>query len=157
MTTIYPRGRLYFSYKDSTSNTTALQNDWETFPYPSTGVTEHRNCGAFSVTDSSGLTITYSGHPTWIDIQVVCNLYKGTGSNANRNVETQWELNGVQIGTVRGCYMNAQDSIIMTGIGQLYLNPGDVLKPKIRNIENDDKINIKSCDFIFKEDFSWGE
>lgn len=157
MPTVHKRARLYFSYKDSTSNTTALQNVWETFPYPSTGITENRNSGDFVISDSSGLTITYNGHPAWFDISVVCNLYKGTGSAVNRNVETQWELNGVQIGSVRGCYMNAQDSIIMTGIGQLYLNNGDVLKPKIRNIENDDKINIKSCDFMFKEDSSWGE
>lgn len=157
MPSIHKRARLYISYKDCTENTTANQNIWQTFPYPNTAVVENRNSGDFVVSNDSGLTVTYTGHNSWFDINVVCNVYKGSGSNANRNVETQWELNGVQIGSVRGCYMNAQDSVIMTGIGQLFLSTGDVLKPKIRNIENDDKINIKSCDFMFKEDNSWGE
>lgn len=154
---LLPRGRLYISYTGSTSETSALQNVWETFPFPSTSITNYRDSGDISVSDSSGLTFTYSGHSAWYDVTAVCNVYKGTGGNVNRNLEFQWELNGSPIGSVRGVYMNNQDSIILTGTGQLYLNDGDVIKPKIRNIENDDKINIKSCDFIFKEDISWGE
>lgn len=157
MTSLHPRARLYCSYAGSTSETTALQNVFQTFPYPSVAITTHRTSGHFVVSDDSGLTFTYSGISAWFNISVVCNVYKGSGGNANRNVEVQWQVNGVGVGPIRGSHMNSQDSQIITGIGQLYLNNGDVLKPTIRNIENDDKINLKNCDFIFSEDSSWGE
>lgn len=157
MTSVNPRARLYCSYKDSTSETIADHNVWQVFPFPSTSITNHRDSGHFTVSDSSGLTFTYSGITAWFDVSAMCNAYKGSGSNATRNIETQWKVNGIAVGAARGSHMNNHDSVILTGFGQMLLHNGDVVQPTIRNIENGDKINLKACDFIFKEDSSWGE
>ena len=154
---VHKRARLYFGYEDSTSETSSLQNVWESFPWPSTAVTTYRASGDFTVSDDGGMKITYNrAEPSWFDLDAVCNVYKGAGGNANRNIEMVWHLNDSPAGPARGSYMNAQDSQLLTGCGQVYLTQGDELKPKCRNIENDDKLCFKCCTFDFKEDFDYG-
>lgn len=152
--TLYKRGRIYFSYGDSTAETTAGQGVWQRFPVPSVPITTYRSSGDFTVTD---MAITYIRDiPAWFNVETVCNIYKGSGGNASRNVEVVWHLNGSPAGPVRGSHMSAQESQIITGSGQIYLSTGDILEPMIRNIDNGDFINIKNCVFNITEDSDWG-
>jgi len=143
--------RLYCGYENNTAETTAAQDEWSAFPYPSSGYTTWR-VHEFTV-DPSTSAFTYTGaSPAWFKLSATCNIYKGSGGGASRNVEFQWRLNGVPAGPIRGAHMNGADSNIVSGGGQLYLSPGDVVSPYIRNIENGDKILLKNCQFDIVEE-----
>lgn len=152
---VKPRVRFYVGYEGSTSETTANQNIWQAFPSPSVSVTEYRSSGNITL-NTTTMDFTYSGDPTWLELTSVCNIYKGSGGNVNRNVQVVFHKNGVPAGPVRGSYMNNQDSQILSGNGEIYVENGDVITPMIRNIEDDCKINVKNCTFNFKQDFEWG-
>lgn len=142
------KNKLYFGYSGSTSETTSLQNVWQKFPYPSSSISTYRDSGSFSVSDDGGLKITCGTIPSaWYYVSTNCNVYKGSGSNQSRNIEFVWRVNDVENGPIRGTHMNNLDSQILCGIGQLYLETGDIIEPYVRNIENDDKINLKNCSF----------
>lgn len=153
---MHPRARLYCGYSDNTNETTSNQNIWEKFPYSSSGVTTWRNSGDFTVDNSSTTFTLNRSIGGWFEVCAVCNIYKGTGGNASRNVELVWYKNGVESGFVRGSHMNNQDSNVVTGQGEMYLEPNDYIEPHIRNTENDDKILLKNCTFDIKEDCDWG-
>lgn len=147
------RHRLYCGYADNTNETTALQNVWEKFPYPSSGFTTYRNNG-FTI-DGTVSRITYNGSESnWFDITATCNVLKGTGANQTRTIEFQWFLNGNPFGTPRQFQMNS-DANIITGNGEVYLSQGDYIEPMIRNIENDDKARLYNCSFNIREDYDY--
>ena len=149
------RGRLYCGYDANTNESTSLVNAWDVFPFPSTGYTVWRDTGHFTI-DGSRSKFTWTGmNNTWVYVDAVCNVYKGSGGNATRNIEVVWRLNGTDAGPVRGSHMNDHDSIIISGSGWFLLSNGDYIEPYIRNIENDDKILLKNCVFSMLEDSGW--
>lgn len=142
--------RLYCSYNDNTNVLGLTQNIWSRFSYPSTSYTSYRS-NDFNI-DSNLTKFTYAGVKTkWFRLDVVCNIYK-VGNITARNVEVQWRLNGIAIGPIRGATMNSDDSMIITGSGEVVLSAGDYIEPYIRNIENNDDCILKNCSFIIKED-----
>lgn len=152
----YPKSKLYFNYSNSTSETTALQNVWQVFPYPSTSINTIADSGDLVLSDDSGMKFTFTREvPAHFGVDVTCNIKKGSGGNANRNVQLVWEFNGVDFSFAPCYYMNNQDCIIVSSHAEIDLQNGDVLRPKIRNLENDDKIQLPNCQFIFKEDMDW--
>lgn len=150
--TISKISRLYVAYGASTSETTAAQNVWERFPYPSGGtITTYRNSGDFTVHPSIN-RYTYTGaSPKWFNVFATCNTLKATGANQSRTLEYQWYLNGVPVGISRRGHMNNEDASIVTGTGEIYLNQNDYLEPYIRNTENGDKIMVSNCTLVIQE------
>lgn len=147
------RARLYCGYEDNVNESTTLVNEWGRFPYPSTGLTVIRSEGPHPIVIDPDMTrFTWTGdNGCYFRVEAVCNVYKGSGGNANRNIEFCWYKNSQKYGFVRGSHMNAQDSQIISGSGWMWLDPNDYIEPYIRNIENDDKILLKNCTFLIEE------
>lgn len=148
------RARLYCGYEENSTETTALQNVWEVFPQPSGGYFYWRTTNDFTI-DVNGKINFDRSVAGWFKIDTICNVYKGTGGNASRNVEVVWKQNGVKAGPIRGSHMNNNDSQIISGTGEVYLAPGDYLEPCIRNIENDDKILLTNVTINIFEEVDW--
>jgi hypothetical protein len=146
------RTRLFVGFQNNTNETTALQNVWETIPFPSTGMITFRNEGEPIVVDPTDVKFTWNGSPKWFKIDNLGNIFKGSGTAVDRKVEVVWFKNGIQEGIVRQTHMNSRNSEIISGSGWLYLDTGDVLEPKIRNIDNDDKILVTNFTACFWED-----
>ena len=145
---IRPYSRLYCGYSANTTNGLGTQNQWERFPYPSSGYTVYRNQD-FTV-DNALSKFTYVGStPRWFDISATCNVVKGSGAvNQARTLKVQWRMNGNPIGSEREFQMNT-DSSIIAGNGQVYLSNGDYLEPWFINIENNDQARLSNCSFNF--------
>lgn len=159
-TELVPRrlARLNCSYADNVTETTSSVNVWERFPYPSTGYTVYRQ-HLFDV-DPAMSRFTYTGpSPRWFMGSAFCNVIKGSGVGANRDILFQWRLNGAPIGGVVRGYMGGFDAQVIGGEAPVYLSNGDYLEPWIVNTENSDNVLLFNCKFNFVEDLDvvWGD
>jgi hypothetical protein len=144
--------RIYCGYGDSASETGGVQNQWAPFSYPTNGIDVYR-VHDWEVVPGL-VAFKYTGtEPKWFCISATCNVKKGAGGSTSRIIEYQWYLNGSPVGGVRQSHMNAKDSEIVTGEGQLFLSQNDVIAPHLRNVENNDTAILWNCSFNVREDY----
>ena len=146
--TTTPISRLYTGFEVNSQPISLVQNVWSIFN--SSGLTTYRVSSDWAVSNTQ-FRLTYSGvSPKWFLVLANCNIIS-SGGNTNRTIEFQWRKNNIGYGVVKQAYMNASDTIILSGSGYIYISSGDYLEPWFRNIENGDDVIISNCSFILEE------
>ena len=146
------RSFAYYVFQGNTVETPLVLNEWTQFANPTTGLIEvFDHCSDFTPLVGQ-LGLQYNGAINkWFNLSAVTNIFKAAAGTLTRTLEFQWKVNGNLVGFSRQVQSNLESNIF-TGNGLLYLQPGDVVTPWVRNIENGDGCLLNNASFTLSEE-----